>query len=253
MAMTLDGGGVMEYLWEQLDKTVDGEHVYYTELDLDTLWYNGFVDTSRFDIATWKAAFEPYKQEADVYILTKDEFLSLEKYRFTGEIHVPFDAMLINEGKYTDEGLDDLVNASIIPSCNLSIDKVDIFFKKLKADFRQSDGLILIKKEAKLRIKALIDGNPSPLRNLELLVDNMMEQKGSELEAEVEKLESQIASIQGTRQASSFTSKPSSKVEAKAREFAKLQAAKKADHQHDSGAAKVELKKIKRSRKGFRG
>jgi len=255
MALLLDGGGVMEHLWDQLDKTEDENHVYYTNLDITTLWESGFVDTERYDLETWKRVFEPYKQEEDAYLLNKEEFLKLDDYRYKGEIHIPFDAMQINEGKYTDEGLDELVTLSIIPSCRMLRDQIHSFFETLKRDFRDDDGLITIKEEAKQRIKALLESNPSPLRNLEILLDQMYETKGGELEAEIDKLESDVATLEAARQASKFSASPTTKVEAKAKQFEKLQKVKKKKEpaEKDDGKDKVKLKKIKRSRKGFRG
>ncbi|MBT3181734.1 MAG: hypothetical protein HN337_04400 [Deltaproteobacteria bacterium] len=255
MALMLDGGGVMDHLWDQLEKTEDGNHVYYTNLDIITLWETGFVDTERYDIETWKQVFEPYKQDEDAYLLNKDEFLKLDDYRFKGEIHIPFDAMLINEGKYTDEGLDELVELSIVPSCKMSQDQLYSFFATLKEDFRDTDGLIIIKEDAKQRIKTLLESNPSPLRNLEILLDQMYESKGADLESEIDKLESDVATLEAARQVSQFSASPTTKVEAKAKQFEKLQKVKKKKEfvEEDDGKDKVKLKKIKRSRKGFRG
>lgn len=254
MPLDLTRENLMENLWESLDKTPDGKHIRYTPQDVEQLWWLGFVDTARYDMDLWRRVFEPYRNPDGSFILNKDQFLALDQYRYTGEIHVPFDAMLINEGKYTDEGLDELIEASIRTSCSLPHDKVDEYFGKLKQEFRQPDGLILIRKPAKQRIKALLDNYPSPMRNMEILIDEMIQSKGEQFEKMIDRAEAGAASIEAAKQASRFSTKPRSRVESKAKQFEKLQKIKKRiEPAADDGSPKVELKHIRRSRKGFRG
>lgn len=254
MAFHFDQFDVMEHLWGTVEKSPDGNHVTYTELDIESLWWMGFVDAGQFDMGAWKAAFEPFRQPNGTYLLGKDDFFLLDRYRYKGEIHIPFDAMKINEGKYTDEGLDDLIQASIAPSCGLAAPKLREFFDTLKRDFRQADGLILVKAEAKTRIQTLLENNPSPLRNLELLLHQMIESKGADMEGDIDRAELDAAAMQAAKQASSFSATPTTRSEAKALGLKELTKAKK---QHaapkDDGKPKTELKKIRRSRKGMRG
>jgi len=254
MAFLLDKYDVMEHLWETLDKTSDGKHVVYMDVDIEQLWWTGFVDTEQFPMEQWKAAFDPYRQPDGAYFIDNKSFLALDHYRYKGEIRIPFDATKVNEGKYTDEGLDDLVQASIAPSTHLTSEKLKEFFDTLKGDFRQPDGLILIKSEAKGRIKNLIDQNPSPLRNLELLLHNMLESKSDDLGAEIDRAELDAAAMQSARQSSSFSATPTTKSESKAKDLQKLAKARKTTPEKEvDGKPKTELKKIKRSRKGMRG
>jgi hypothetical protein len=254
MAFIFDQFDVMEHLWKTLEKTPDGKHIVYSEVDIVHLWLTGFVDTEKVSLEEWKAVFEPLRQADDKFLVSKDNFLALDRYRYKGEIHVPFDAMKINEGKYTDEGLEDLIKASIIPSCGLSREKFREFVDTLKKNFRQPDGLILIKKEAKSRIKTLLDKHPSPLRNLELILDKMLAKRGEAMEGEIEMAELDAKVIEAAKQASSFSATPMTKVEAKARGLEALTKAKRAETSAElEGKPKTELRKIKRSRKGMRG
>ncbi len=254
MAFLLDQFDVMEHLWGLIDKTPDGKHVRYDEIDVEHLWWMGFVDTERYGMEEWKAAFEPFRQPDTTFTLSKDDFFALDKYRYKGEIRIPFDAMKINEGKYTDEGLDELVNASIVPSCSLPREKLREFIDTLKKDFRQPDKLILIKSEAKRRIKTLLDKNPSPLRNLELLLDDMISRRGEDMEAEIDRAELDAAAMQAAKQASTYTETPTTKSEAKAVELKNLTKARKAAAAGEiEGKPKDKLSKIRRSRKGMRG
>lgn len=254
MAFLLDQFDVMEHLWGTIDKTEDGKFVHYDEIDVHQLYINGFVDAEQFTLNEWMSAFEPFRQADGTFLLNKDNFLALDKYRYKGEIRIPFDAMKINEGKYTDEGLDDLINASIAPSCKLPPEKLKEFFDTLKKDFRQADGLILIKADAKTRIKTLLDNNPSPLRNLELLLDHMISERGGEMEGEIDRAELDAATMQAAKAASSFSEGPTTKTEAKAMGLKALTKARKGKAKGElKGKKKTELKRIKRSRKGMRG
>jgi hypothetical protein len=253
MAFLLDQFDVMEHLWSTIDKTEDGKFVHYDEIDVHQLYINGFVDAQQFTLQEWMKAFEPFRQADGTFLVNKDNFLALDKYRYKGEIRIPFDAMKINEGKYTDEGLDELVSASIAPSCKLPPEQLKEFFDTLKRDFRQADGLILIKTAAKTRIKTLLENNPSPLRNLELLLDHMLSERGADMEGDIDRAELDAATMQASRAASSFSETPTTKSEAKAVGLKALTKARKGKAGEVKGKDKTELKKIRRSRKGMRG
>lgn len=253
MPLELSNFNVMEHLWNTLEKTPDGQHVRYTEQDVDQLWWMGFVDTEKVSLAKWRAVFEPLRQPDGSFLLSKDDFLAMDPYRYKGEIRIPFDPMMINEGKYTNEGLDDLVYASIAPSCKLPRNELEKFMDGIKKDFRQSDGLILIKKTAKQRIKAMLDQNPSPLRNLEVLLDQMITER-ADAEHMIDEAEASAAAMEAARQASHFSATPTTKTEKKAKDLKAIEKAHKAAATIESDEKpKVELRKIRRSRKGMRG
>lgn len=255
MTLELSSFDVMEYLWDTLEKTKDGKAIRYNIYDVEMLWKMGFVDTEQYSMNEWKQVFEPYKQEDGTYLLSKDAFFSLDKYRYKGEIHIPFDAMRINEGLYTDEGLGELIEASIAPSCSLPKKQLDEFFTSLKDLFRTPDGLVKIDREAKLKINDVINRNPSPLRNLEIMFDQMLSKgKDKEMEGQIEGAEAKMATARAAIEASSFAASPKTRTEAAAGGLGKLvKAKKKAPGEVDSGKPSVSLKKIRRSRKGTRG
>jgi hypothetical protein len=254
MTLKLDQFDVMEYLWDTLDKAEDGLHIRYTSSDIEQLWLMGFVDTAQHSLEAWKAAFEPHRQPDGDFLISRDAFLALDRFRYRGEIRIPFDPMLINEGMYTDEGLDDLVNASIAPSCRLPREKLQEFFETLKRDFREPNRLILIARPAKERIKTLLDANPSPLRNLELLLDQMLATRGAEIGEEIDRAEIDAATMKAAMQTSSFSAQPATQTEAKAKGLQALQKSLKRPAAAEvEGTPKTELKRIRRSRKGMRG
>ncbi len=259
MAFELNDFNVMEYLWETLAKTSDGKRIRYSAVDVEELWRMGFVDTQLVSLAEWKAVFEPHRKADGSYEVGKGDFLALDRYRYKGEIRIPFDAMQINEGKYTDEGLDDLIAASIAPSCGMGSDKLKSFFDDLKNEFRDAGGLIEIRGTAKERIRALLDAHPSPLRNLELLLDRMIESGEDALFAEG--MEVDAVTMQAARevqhQASSFSTTPTTRAETKASGLRALEKSrkKKAAEVPSPGdeKEKVDLGKLKRSKRRMRG
>lgn len=257
MVFKFEGQNVMEFLWDQLPKN-DAGNICYTQNDVDGLWLMGFVDTERYPLSVWRAQFEPYRQPDNTFELDYESFVALEQYRYTGEIRVPFDPTLINEGKYTDEGLHELFDLSIAPSCSLSKEDLNVFFDELAKLHRDKDGLIKIGKEAKSQIKDMLDHNPSPLHNLELMLDKMiMDGVDEEIEAQLSESDAARATTEVARQVSKFSSAPISATEEKAKKLSELVKTRKKPEKEPAEAEKekqtTELKKIRRSRKGMRG
>ena len=251
---------VMEAIWESSEKDEAGS-LYYTPPFIDFLWEAGFIDTKEFTPQEWREACKPFfHPDDDLYRFSKEEFLSLDTFRYKGEIKIPFDALRINEGKYTDEGLDNLVLISITPSCGLSDKELVKFIDRLKTKHRQKDGLILIKSEAKQAIQALLKENPSPLRRLEIIFDEYLKALG---EAAAE----QLAREKGTKlsrvatpeqqtevQKSVFLQGAASQAEVKAEQLKNLtKAREKSPEPNKPDKGGKPLKEAMRSKKGLRG
>jgi len=254
MPLELGMFAVMDYLWDTLEKTADGKHINYTIYDVDLLWKMGFVDTEQFPLDEWKQVFEPYRQSDGTFLLDKDAFFALDKYRYKGEIHIPFDAMKINEGLYTDEGLQELIDQSIAPSSSLTKENLKAYFDTLKETYRTPEGYVKIAKEAKRQIRDMIDRNPSPLRNLELLFDQSIAKgEDQKMEERIEGTEAEYATARAALEASSFAATPTTKTEAAAKGLKGLEKARKKEAAVVAKDEGVHLKKIRRSRKGMRG
>lgn len=263
MPLLLDDFNGMELMWNELKDKPDPNHVKLVPFDLENMWECGIVDTKLHPLKEWIAAFDNHKQPDGTYLLTKTEFMAKEDFRYKGEIMIPFDAMKINEGKYTDEGLNELFHDSVVPSCNLAEKDVDKFLENLKNKFRDPESrLVKIGKDAKLMIRELVDKNPSPLRKLELLFDYLITKA---MPPEQTYTVDNLPAIQGQLspkqiaqiQASSFSMQPANTVEEKWQALSKLEKKKKKKSatpvlksEKDKG---VTLKKVKRSRKGIRG
>lgn len=245
MVMTLEKFNGMQLIWDDLPKSPDENHVTLTINDIDAMWHLGIVDTGRFNLETWRRAFDSHKEAGGTYLLKEKEFLAKETYRYKGEIMVPFDAMKINEGKYTDEGLQELFNLSILPSSSLPSPELSKFLTELKNEFREADSLIKIDSRAKFKIKALLDTNPSPLRRLEILFDNLIKEAAASGQIPTQPVALAKA------QSSTFSLSAISEAEIQGQKLSKLE--KKSAPKELKKEGGVELKKVKRSRKGMRG
>lgn len=256
MPLTLDDFNGMELLWGQITNKPDENHAVLTQADVEGMWEAGIVDTKQFSKDAWFAAFDAHKQPDGTYFLSKEEFLAKESYRYKGEIMMPFDPALINEGKYTDEGLNELFTLSIAPSCSFSPAELKNFLDDMKGEFREADGLVKIRGSAKAKIKDLLYNNPSPLRRLELIFDYLIreglkaigEDEGIKITAE-RLSQAQIAKIQ----ASSFSAAPTSDAEVKWKTLSAIQKTVKKAATPVESKSGTTLKKIKRSRRGLRG
>ena len=243
---------IMELIWDNLPKMKDGVRVKFTEGDLELIWWNGFVDTVRFSLKAWTDAFEPHKQPNKTYILTKADFLEKDHLRYDGEIRIPFDPILINEGMYTEEGLQELIDQSIAPSCVKTKKELQEFFEAFKNKY--SDGkLIRIEMSGKREIAKLLFDHPSPLRRLELMFDAMFSQEV--INAVAQNMDFSASPDQAARvQVSAFSTLPSNRSEKLAKELKSIERARKERASTtSSGDEGIEIKKVKKSRKGFKG
>ena len=244
----------IEFIWNSLEKTEDGQKVRYYPEDAAFLWDYGFVDTGQFSKHDWLKALTPFQQPDGTFVLNHDEFLTLDRYRYQGPVKITFDPMKINEGRYTDEGFQELVDHSIAPSCGLPAMEFKTKIDDLKKEFRQGDGLILLKQPAKLKIRAWLEEFPSPTRRRELMFDDFLKDTGYFQKAEAESQKASLVASpeqQAAIQASTFSQVPTTRTEAQAKAFKAM--AKSKPKPQAKGPATTELKKVKRSRKGLRG
>lgn len=254
MALTAGDFHAMEFIWTQMHKAPDAGHITLTQNDIDALWFCGFVDTGRHPLASWRAAFDGHRGPDGHYVLSETDFLSKDHYRYQGEIHVPFDALKINEGMYTDEGFQELLDDSIAPSTRAPAASFDRFFTALKQVARQPSGLLKIDLSVKRQIRQFIDQHPSPLRRLELIFDAMLREETWDF-ALTGDPPAAVAPEQVARvEASTFTMLPDNPMVAKGKALKALQKTRTAIGPGDDPTKPTRpLKQLRRSRKGMRG
>jgi hypothetical protein len=261
MTLTLEEFNGMEFLWAQLPKKPDDYHVLLSLADIDAMWHCGLIDAKKFSGEDWRKAFRAYAQSDGTFLLDKNDFLKLDSYRYKGEIMMPFDAALINEGKYTDEGLKELFDMSIVPSCSLSDEEMKSFLNDFKQEFRDpASKLITVDIRGKMMIRDLLNHYPSPLRRLEIMFDYVI--NGEDVPEDALPIPEKFSwsetknhpELLAKAQASAFTMRPTTDAEIKHKALIKIEKSrKKSAGAGEQGKSSVTLKKVKRSRKGLRG
>ncbi len=173
----------METIWSRCSKEeglppqFKGEHVLYLATDPKYLYLSGFVDVENFTLDEWENAFQECKQPNGTYLISKEKFIKLGKYKYSGPVKKPLDAMKIREGWYKLTDWHEFCVNSILPSTTLiSVDDLIQIESNLKKNGKIVGNRILIDKSDKLRIKQLIDEHPSPIRRREISVANAYDQ-----------------------------------------------------------------------------
>ncbi len=176
------GFDAMEHIWDRLPKERDGKTVRYLLGDIAYLYKNGFVDTKLYTYEQWKAALLPYQKPDASYILSKDDFISLRKYRLAGVEKEPFDPMKIADGPWDDARVKALYHKAIKPSSEVP---EDIFWNSIAALKRagciDEMGRLVINEKAKTQIGYLIERFPSARRRLEKEVSRLRKEKDQAL------------------------------------------------------------------------
>lgn len=251
MSLLFNDNNVMNYLWDTIEKSEDGTHALFSHDDAEGLWHLGFIDTEKTSLVQWMQFMQQFLQDDKTYLLSEKEFSTIDNFRYKGEIYAPFDASLINEGLYTHEGLAELFDASVKPSCSLNASELEDFLLEFSVKYKDKNNLIRMDETGKNEIGKLLELFPSPMRRLEMIFDTMIEtgglaglgnQKLNELE----------------QQRSKFSIQPQNRAEIHAQQLQSLLKVKNTkatneDKQNKNENKGVELKTIKRSRKGVRG
>lgn len=242
---------LMEDLWDQIKKTPDGRGVILTDVDVEYLWHCGFIDTRQVPFAQWAAFFAPFLTEVKgVYVLDKGNFKLIEEFRYKGPIREPFDSQKINEGFYTDQGLDELFELGVGPSVESSNEDRATFIAALKKEFRDKDNLIRMDNACKQRIAEWMDAHPSPLRRLELIMEAKAE--GRVLDPKLFQFKTAGIDAVNAMQVSVFSMRPSTVAVSKKEALGKVTQtkAKKGSVESDKTTP---LHKLRRSPRGTRG
>lgn len=168
----------MEFIWDRIPKQKDGKTIRYLKGDIAYLYYHGFVDTLRFKLEDWEKAFSPFKQPDGSYVLGKDEFILLTKFRYRNTTYKPFDPSKIEEGSWPDKALKGfyiktISRATTIPE-NVYWDAIN---KLKKAGQVDKDGNFVIDANFKKFILRLIVKYPSPRTILECEVERIKRER----------------------------------------------------------------------------
>lgn len=241
---------LMAELWDQVQKTPDGSGVMFTDKDIEFLWHCGFVDTQQVPFAQWAAFFVPFLHpDAKVYVLSRANFMLIEDFRYKGPIREPFDYRKINEGHYTEQGLDELFNLGVGPSIEATPQELAAFVAEIKKMRRDKNNLIRMDHACKQKIGQFMESHPSPLRRLELIMS--AKAGGVALSPESFRFQEKGFDAVASMQASAFSVRPSTVAVAKTESLDKIRQSKE---KPAAGSDKdtVPLHKIRRNPQGTR-
>lgn len=179
-----DNYKAMEYIWERIPKQKDGKTIRYLEGDLAYLYYHGFVDTNRYKLENWKNALLMFKQKDGSYVLTKDQFMILRKFRYVNVSYEPLDPYKLEEGPWPDKALKGLyvktiARATTIPE-KVFFEAVDIL---KKAGHTDKQGQLVIDINFKKLLNNLLIKYPSPRTILEEEVARLKKERTVRSEA----------------------------------------------------------------------
>lgn len=167
----------MERIWIKIKKEKNlpppynkEDYIRYIATDPRYLYEVGFVYTTQFSFEEWEKAFEPYKQVDGTYLISKNQFIALGKYKAPDLVKKPLDPMKLREGWYDTHSWHEFCVKSVIPSTTLTVEQLVEAEKKMKDEGQIVDGKILVDKQVKLRLKFMLDNFPSPARRRELAV-----------------------------------------------------------------------------------
>ncbi len=173
----------MELIWAQIPKEtklpagLEGEYIRYLSTDPRYLYNTGFVDNLLNKLEDWEAAFLPFKQDDQSFLLSKDNFLSLGKFRYTGFIRRPVDAMKVRDGWYDLNIWREFVVRDIIPSTTkLSEKELEASEAEALKQGRIKDGRVKVDDATRRRLQFLMDQFPSPTRMREMALETAFQE-----------------------------------------------------------------------------
>lgn len=234
----------MEYIWDRIPKQKDGKTIRYLKADLDYLYYNGFVDSRRFDVKEWKKTFLPFYDGDGGFVLDREQFLSLRKFRYTGPSDEVFDAMKIKEGPWSDKGLEELYQRSIGVASDLSNETFWAFINSLKKSGRvDENGNLIMDHPIKLGLQELIEQFPSPRRRLEQEVERLKKEDQAKSEIHMKERDKSAFTV-------GKTAKESTLSQFKALESSSAEAPQQ---NPDEPKEEIDLKSLRKPSKTFRG
>src|SRR4029434_5262550 len=177
---------VMAKIWGAIPKepSTPQEMVRYTLNDIKYLYEYGFVEFRQYSAQDWESAFDEFKQPDGTYLFSKEQFIKLGRYKYTGHIKAPLDPLKIREGWYEIETWRTFLIRNVLPSTTaLTQQFLKDGEKRAKEQGLIVKGRVKIGKEVKLWLKQLLDSHPSPLRRRELDVQAHYEKMVAQAEA----------------------------------------------------------------------
>jgi len=151
-------------IWDKVAQPgVDGKKIiiFANRNDLVYLFCTGFVDERKFTLYDWVDSFKDCLQENGSYVLNEEQWMSKARFRFYGPVGQPFNALLLREGDWTEQDMENLIKGFMLQAVYFTEKEFRTIFEEAKEAFFK-DGVYKMTKEVKKDFKALIDMYPSP-------------------------------------------------------------------------------------------
>lgn len=235
----------MEYIWEKTAKLVDpgGQKIihYTNNEELAYLYDSGFVDTAKFTIEQWRAAYADSLQPDGSYKVTHNQWLAKRPFRYNGPIPTPFDPLKLPDGDISRDEMTALVKKEIVPATPLKETQIPQFVDALALRYLSKEGKFMVGAGLKKELAWLLENHPSPFRRLQLRVANVIETR------------KQATTAQAAALAASLFSKGKSSDEKAAQKIAAIEKTKRPEviiqPKEKMTDLKTELKKRKKQEK----
>lgn len=250
--MTENSSEAMEYIWERLPKNKDGYTITYQAGDLGYLYFHGFVDAQRYSFQDWQKAFDSFRQKDGSFKLNREQFLSLQQYRFEGPIHELFEVERLREGPWPDSELEFLYEKSISISSTIS---KEIFLRSVAALKKQghvdAKGQLIINAEVKKQFHYLLEKFESPRRRLEKEAKRLREEKDELKQASQKNRDASSFAIGKSQR--EFEAEKLKELETQEQKQLAAEKPSKARPPHQEKKQEIDIKNLKKPTGKFRG
>ena len=168
---------VMRWLWGQLHrsnlKMPPDKLILRGEDDLIYLYQTGFVDTDRYSLQQWLAAFRPHCKSKDLYELSLEEWLDKAPYRYAGAVQPAFDPGTLREGSWTLDELKQLIKDKFLKETEIPYEMFYRAIEKTLETGRFKEKSFMMDKRIKTALRKLLDEHASPQRHRALAVEQV--------------------------------------------------------------------------------
>lgn len=166
----------MEEIWKSVAKTgKDGKTYIFLKgaNDLGYLYATGFVDVRRYSFKDWVDSFASSRLKDGSYAVSHDQWLEKKKFHFEGLVAEPFDPMQLEDRELTESETITFLKETVLPHTVFDEKAIPQILTNLKTYKKLVDGKVKLDKRLKQEIILLLNAFPSPMRTLEVMVQNM--------------------------------------------------------------------------------
>ncbi|MBI3540969.1 MAG: hypothetical protein HY073_02370 [Deltaproteobacteria bacterium] len=172
----------MEEIWKSAAKAgKDGKSYIFLKgsNDLGYLYATGFVDVRQHSFKDWVNSFNSSRLKDGSYAVSHEQWLEKKKFHFEGFVAEPFDPMQLEDRELTESEAISFLRETVLPHTVFDEKAIPQLLTNLKNYKKLVNGKVKLDKKLKQEVVLLLHAFPSPMRTLEVMVQNMrMAQEG---------------------------------------------------------------------------